>query len=663
MFSGGPPRGGWRFGNLASVTYGGAVARGMGVGRLLGRVLAARGIGGAAAQAFLHPGWGELHSPWRMAGMEAAAARIGAAVAGREPIFIYGDYDADGLTATALLQAAIARLGGRVTAYIPDRLGSGYGLYLPAIEAAARAGARLMITVDGGIREHAAIAQAAAWGLETIVTDHHLPAAELPPALAVLNPHRRDCPYPDAGLTGVGVAFKVAQALFERGGLAAAGEPSAWLAAACKLVAIGTVADAAPLTGENRALARLGLEALNGTNAPGLAALLRLARREDSLDPWRAEDLAFRIAPRLNAAGRMARADVALALLTARGAEAEELARQLEDLNQARREAERGVCGEALAMLALAPDASAEPILVLDSAGWHRGVLGLAAARVMAATGKPVLIFARENGLAHGSGRAPAGRHLLAALERCGELFSRFGGHAQAVGCVLPSERLPELRERLRAAAAEAWAPETTNAAAAVGIPEAGAIPVEAAELTAEAVRELEWLEPCGAGNPAPVFAARLRLLAAPAVLKDRHLKLRVAGADGTALDALQWNAADRTAGLAAGDTVSLRFQAEYSRHARFGDRVRLMIQGWDDGPGNGFGDGRDGSGNGGARRGSDGDLHGGLHGALPGALGAGLGGASASAAAAGATDGPTRERSGRPRGGANVAGGRAAGR
>lgn len=598
------------------MTYGGAEARGAGTGRLLGRVLAARGIRDPeAARAFLHPGWGELHSPWRMAGMEAAAARIGAAVAGREPIFIYGDYDADGLTATALLQAAIARLGGEVTAYIPDRLGSGYGLHLPAMEAAARAGARLMITVDGGIREHAAIAQAAAWGMETIVTDHHLPAAELPPALAVLNPHRRDCPYPDAGLTGVGVAFKLAQALFERAGLAAAGEPSAWLAAACKLVAIGTVADAAALTGENRALARLGLDALNGSNAPGLAALLRLARREESRDPWRAEDLAFRIAPRLNAAGRMARADVALALLTARGAEVEELARQLEELNQSRQEAERNVCSEALAMLALAPDASEEPILVLDSAGWHRGVLGLAAARVMAATGKPVLIFSRENGLAHGSGRAPAGRHLLAALERCGELFARFGGHAQAVGCVLASERLPELRERLRAAAAEAWAAEaarpaaaTAEASAATGAPagaaaleaaeaEAAAIPVEAGELTAEAVRELELLEPCGAGNPAPVFAARLRLLAAPAVLKDRHLKLRVAGADGAALDALQWNAAERAAGLAAGDTVALRFQAEYSRHARFGERVQLMIQGWDGGAGGSRAEGAGGAG------------------------------------------------------------------
>lgn len=586
------------------MTHGGAAARGAGTGRLLGRVLAARGIRDPeAARAFLHPGWGELHSPWRMAGMEEAAERIGAAVAGREPIFIYGDYDADGLTATALLQAAIARLGGEVTAYIPDRLGSGYGLHLPAIEAAARAGARLMITVDGGIREHAAIAQAAAWGVETIVTDHHLPAAELPPALAVLNPHRRDCPYPDAGLTGVGVAFKLAQAMFERAGLAAVGEPSAWLAAACKLVAIGTVADAAALTGENRTLARLGLEALNGSNAPGLAALLRLARREESRDPWRAEDLAFRIAPRLNAAGRMARADVALALLTARGAEAEELARQLEELNQSRREAERNVCSEALAMLALAPDASEEPILVLDSAGWHRGVLGLAAARVMAATGKPVLIFSRENGLAHGSGRAPAGRHLLAALERCGELFARFGGHAQAVGCVLASERLPELRERLRAAAAEAWAAEPalqavaakpgaelapTGAPADAAAPEAAgaeaaAIPVEAGELTAEAVRELELLEPCGAGNPTPVFAARLRLLTAPAVLKERHLKLRVAGADGAALDALQWNAAARAAGLAAGDTVALRFRAEYSQHARFGERVQLMIQGWDD--------------------------------------------------------------------------------
>ncbi|MGH9535744.1 MAG: single-stranded-DNA-specific exonuclease RecJ [Terriglobales bacterium] len=554
-----------------------AAARDFGVGPLLARVLAARGWRDPdAVRAFLAPNWAQLHSPWGMAGMEAAAARIGAALAASEPIFIHGDYDADGLTSTALLQAALQRLGGRVASYIPDRLGSGYGLHLPAIEAAARRGARLMITVDGGIREHAAIGRAAAWGLETIVTDHHLPTAELPPAVAVLNPHRADCGYPEKALTGVGVAFKLAQALWERAGRALPGQFSPWLAAACKLVAIGTVADAAPLCGENRVLVRLGLEALNGANAPGLAALLRLARRAESLDPWRAEDLAFRVAPRLNAAGRMAHADLAVALLTARAPEAAELARQLEALNEARRSAERNICAEALAMLALAPDTSAEPILLLDSEGWHRGVLGLAAARVMAAAGKPVLIFARENGLAHGSGRAPAGCHLLAALEPCADLFVRYGGHAQAVGCVLPCDRLPELRRRLRRSAEAAWAATPPPAP-----PMTEAIPADPAEFTPEAVRELDRLEPCGAGNPSPVFAATARLVAPPAVLKDLHLKLRIAGPGGAPLEALAWNAAARASSLAAGDTVPFRCRAEFSSHARFGDRVRLTIQGW----------------------------------------------------------------------------------
>ncbi len=513
-----------------------------------------------------------------MAGMAAAVDRITAAMAARQPIFVYGDYDADGLTATALLQAALLRLGAQVTAFIPDRLGSGYGLYLPVIQSAAQAGAQLMITVDGGIREHDAIRQAAAWGLDTIVTDHHLPLPELPPAIAVLNPHRPDCAYPDKNLTGAGVAFKLAQALFERAGLAVPGQPLPWLRSACKLAAIGAVADAALLSGENRVLVRLGLEALQGTNGPGLAALLAQARSPGCLDPWRAEDLAFRVAPRLNAAGRMARADLALALLTApAAAEAQGLAAQLEALNAERREAERRICEEALAMLALAPDVSQEPVLVFDSAGWHRGVLGLAAARVMAAAAKPVLIFAREDGTAYGSGRAPAGRHLLAALECCAPLFTRFGGHAQAVGCTLPADRLPELRQRLRAAPAAVWADAGPGPAAP-----APPVPADPAEFTPAAVQQLAWLEPCGAGNPPPVFAcSQARLLAPPAILKDQHLKLSLSGPDGAPLDALAWNGAARARGLAAGDTVAFQCRAEFSVHARFGSRVQLIIQNW----------------------------------------------------------------------------------
>lgn len=562
-------------------------APGAAPGGLLARVLAARGWpDAAAAQAWLHPGWEQLHSPWAMADMAAAVDRITAAIAARQPILVHGDYDADGLTATALLQAALARLGGQVTTLLPDRLGAGYGLYLPGIAAAARAGAGLMITVDGGIREHDAIRQAQSWGVETIVTDHHLPGPGLPPALAILNPHRRDCAYPDPHLTGAGVAFKLAQALFERAGLATAGRPHPWLRSACKLVAIGAVADAAPLTGENRVLVRLGLEELNGRNAPGLAALLALARPPEHLDPWRAEDLAFRIAPRLNAAGRMARADLALALLTARGPEAADLARQLEALNAERREAERLICQEALAMLALAPDTSGEPVLVFDSEGWHRGVLGLAAARVMAAAHKPVLIFSREEGLAHGSGRAPAGQHLLARLEACADLFVRFGGHAQAVGCVLRCDRLGELRRRLRAATPEASpAPAAPGSGSSLWAETAEAtgerIPAEIAEFTTAAVRELEDLEPCGAGNPAPVFSCHARLAAPPALLQDQHLKLRLAGAEGAPLDALAWNAAARASGLAAGSAVALGVRAEYTQHARFGARVRLLIQDW----------------------------------------------------------------------------------
>lgn len=548
----------------------------LGLSPVFARLLAARGWRETAALAeFLYPRLEHTHSPWLMQGMEPAVDRILGAVAAGTPVRILGDYDADGTLATVILRQALQSLGANVSYRLPERLAGGYGLSTAVMELAAADGVALAITVDTGIRELAPLARARELGLDVIVTDHHLPGPELPPALAILNPHQPGCRYPDKGLCGTGVAFKLVHALLERAGKLDQPWPPA-LRSYLKLLAIATVADSMPLLGENRVWVRFGLQGLAEPVNPGLRALLGLAMAGLNRQPT-SSDAAFRLAPRLNAAGRMGRADQVVDLFFAPPPAAVELAQSLESLNQQRRQLCDQIQAACESELTSAPPSPGT--LVLAGEGWHRGVLGIVASRIMERVGRPVLIVSLEDGWAHGSGRAPAGWHLLEQLEACSDLFTRYGGHAQAVGCTFASDRLPELRQRLQHAEPQVAAQSADTAAFELSL----------ADLTPEFVRDLERLQPCGEANPEPEFLARgVRVAQPPQQLKQAHAKL-ILEQDGARHTALFWNlwrdgvyqCAPRRPDweqLAPGMLLDIQFRVQRDSHPQYGERLQLIL-------------------------------------------------------------------------------------
>ncbi len=518
---------------------------------------------------FLNPQLSHLHAPALLPDMDRALARIRAAIAAREPIVIFGDYDVDGVTAVVVLHAALRRLGAEVSYFIPDRFASGYGPTLEAVRQLASAGARLIITVDTGIRALAEVALATELGLDVIITDHHLPGPELPAACAVINPRRGDCDYPDKELSGAGLAFKLAQALLEEAGVIAGGGPG-WPAGLARIAMLGIVADHVPLRGENRVLAHQGLAGLSETVNPGLRALLELAL--PGVARVRAGDVAFQLAPRLNSAGRLASATLAVELFTSPAPRAQAVARQLEQLNQQRRRLEMEILA---AIQARRPAATAAPVALLWGEGWHRGVLGIVAARMLRQLQKPVLVAGCHEGMAHGSGRAPQGFALLEVLEGCGGLFSRFGGHAQAVGFTLPAARLPELEAYLAALPAVAGSAPASAPGHELDLP--------LQEISPALLSDLTRLEPCGAGNPEPWFRARARLAQPPQVLKERHLKLIFEpGCEALAWHAVQGPSVHLAAGalplaaLQPGCELDIIYRIEANTRARGGWQLIL---------------------------------------------------------------------------------------
>lgn len=548
------------------------LARALGVPLALAGLLVTRGLRTAEdARAFLAPGLEQLHAPLSMKGMDAAVSRLREAVRAREPILIYGDYDVDGTTAVVLLKTAIERLGGVVRFHVPHRLREGYGMQAEVLRRAAADGVRLVVSVDTGIRAFAAAEAAEALGLDLIVTDHHLPDGALPRALAVLNPNQPGCAYECKGLCGAGVAFKLAQALLE----AEAGDDAAarerlrtkLLPSFLKMLAIATVADAVPLLGENRAIVALGLQALRDPVSPGLRALMATAQLDPTRKRLSATDVGFRLGPRINAAGRMDVASDVVELFTTRSnVRAVELAGKLDALNTERRETEAAALREVLEA-ATRPEYADARCLVLDGEGWHRGVIGILASRVVEATGKPVLVVAHEDGEAYGSGRSVAGFHLLEALESCAALFTRFGGHAHAVGFSLPSGVVPALRERITAHAASHVRDED------LGLPVSVDAELPLDHVTLPLFRAVQALEPFGMGNPEPTFAAYgVRLVGEPRYMKERHCKLQLAQG-GAQMAALGWRLAGRVQGLGlvAGDAVDLVYRLRENEHPEWG--------------------------------------------------------------------------------------------
>jgi single-stranded-DNA-specific exonuclease len=497
----------------------------------LSRLLVMRGIDEAeAAERFLAPALYHLHSPYLMAGMKTAVDRIEAAIENKEPILIYGDYDVDGTTAIIVLKTAIELCGGTPEFHVPHRIRDGYDMRDDVIERAAAAGIRLIISVDMGIRALAPAETARRLGLDLIVTDHHLPGPQgIPAALAVINPIQPGCTYPCKALCGAGVAFKLAQGLIER--RVPEGDRMRLLKSFMKVVAIATIADAVPLTGENRVFAKLGLEGLSSPVNPGLRALLEVAHLSHGRTLTSGE-VAFRIAPRINAAGRMDVARDVIELFSVKDpVRAREIAGKLDQLNGDRQEEERRILQSITSHFEEQPALREAFCIVIDGESWHRGVIGITATRVVERYGRPALVISRNGEEAHGSGRSIPGFHLLNALESCAGLFTRYGGHAYAVGFSLPAANLPELRAHLddyaRARLTLADFKPSLNFDAELSLD----------QVTPELFNLLERLEPFGVGNPQPVFAARsVRLMASPRIIKDKHVKMKVAPAIGSLL-------------------------------------------------------------------------------------------------------------------------------
>ncbi len=457
-----------------------------------------------------------------MTGLRAAVDRLDAAIERREPILIYGDYDVDGTMAVIILKTAIELCGGTADFHVPHRIREGYDLRGDVIERAAAAGIRLIISVDMGIRAFAPAETAQRLGVDLILTDHHLPGPDgVPKALAVVNPNQDGCAYPFKQLCGAGVAFKLAQELMQR--RLDAKDHTKLLLSFMKVVAIATIADAVPLTGENRIFASLGLDALRKAVNPGLKALLEVAQISAKRPPTSGE-VGFRIAPRINAAGRMDVARDVIELFSVKDmARARELAAKLDRLNADRQEEERRILREVDERFAVDPDLCDSYCIVVDGDGWHRGVIGITATRVVERYNRPTVVIARDGDEAFGSGRSIRAFHLLEAIESCRDLFSRYGGHAHACGFSMPAANVAELCSRLDAFARSRLTPTDFDPVLDLDAE------LDLCDINPELFQALHLLEPYGVGNPEPVFVARgAQLTAPPRILKDKHVKLKL---------------------------------------------------------------------------------------------------------------------------------------
>ena len=495
-------------------------------GHILAPLLVRRGIADLdSASAFLSPSLSHLHAPEQMMGLRAAVDRIDAAIEREETILIYGDYDVDGTMAVIILKTAIELCGGSADFHVPHRIREGYDMRDDVIERAAAAGIRLIVSVDMGLRAFAPAETAQRLGVDLIVTDHHLPGPDgVPKAVAVVNPNQVGCEYPYKQLCGAGVAFKLAQGLMQR--RLDANLQNKLLMSFMKVVAIATIADAVPLTGENRVFASLGLDALRRAVNPGLKALLEVAQISAKRAPTSGE-VGFRIAPRINAAGRMDVARDVIELFSVKDAgRARELAAKLDHLNSERQEEERRILRAVEERFAGDPALCDAYCIVVDGEGWHRGVIGITATRVVERYNRPALVISRDGEEAFGSGRSIRPFHLLEAIESCGALFSRYGGHSHACGFAMPASNVAELRSRLDAFARTRLTPADFEPVLDLDAE------LDLTAVTPELFQALKLLEPYGMGNPEPVFAARgVQLVAPPRILKDKHVKLKVRAA------------------------------------------------------------------------------------------------------------------------------------
>ena len=502
------------------------------------RLLCMRGLAEPEqAKKFLSPSLADLHDPFALADMAPAVERILGAVARHERIAIHGDYDVDGVTSTVILRRALELLGADVVHFIPERLRDGYGLQPAALERLHADGVRLVISVDCGIRADEAAQRAKALGLDLIITDHHEPDTSLPDALAVINPKRHDCTYPDKNLAGVGVALKLVQALCTRSGRAG------WLPAFVKIAAIGTLADVVPLVGENRVIAKLGLELLSaGPHKIGLRSLLDVCGLTGkTIDSYH---IGFVLAPRVNAAGRMSSPDIAARLLLAADEtmadEAKGLAEQLNSENIRRQQEEAEIVTQAKKLVETDLEIGSRTIIVVAGEGWHRGVIGIVASKLVDAFHRPAIVLSIDGDVAHGSCRSIKSFNMLAALESCAGLLTKFGGHKQAAGLTLEASRIRELRAQINDHADGLLQPDDLRPRLWID----GTLGFRS--MSAQVASELTALAPFGAGNPCPIFrTSRVEVVDGPRVLKERHLKMSFRQ-DGRVMRGIAWRASER---------------------------------------------------------------------------------------------------------------------
>ncbi|MDP4000283.1 MAG: single-stranded-DNA-specific exonuclease RecJ [bacterium] len=519
--------------------------------RVVAQLLLNRGITDPAeAAAFLEPDYASgLEDPAQLKDLAEAAEIIRGAIAEREPIVVHGDYDADGLTATALLADAIKRLGGTVDTFIPDRYQDGYGVTTDTLKKLKQDGAAVVVTVDCGISCAKEIAAGRKDGLRIVVTDHHEPPPRIPDTEAVVNPKRPGDGYPNKELTGVGVAFKLAQALIKASGLGAREQESAekWL---LDLVAIGTVADLADLRGENRTLVHFGLTVLRKSPRPGLQALLTAAGVEQ--ENVTAGTLGYTIAPRLNAAGRLGRADDALSLLMAKDpAEAKRLADTLEDRNRERRELTESAVAEARERLGRVGDDRA---IIIVEGPWKSGIAGLIAGRLSQTYARPALVLGQEGDTYTGSARSTAGFHITDALRANEALLEKFGGHAQAAGLTVSADKLANFKRSLEEFAGKRLGPDDYAISKDVDME------VRPEEVTEELCRYLDRFEPHGRGNPRPSLLLKgVTVEQVSTVGEDgKHLKKTLRLPDGRSIPAIAFGEGERAAEAAVGSTLDI---------------------------------------------------------------------------------------------------------
>jgi single-stranded-DNA-specific exonuclease len=532
-----------------------ALARELGLPPALARVLSNRGIcDPGEGRRFLYGTIDDLSDPFLLSGMAAAVRRIRQAVERREKILVFGDYDVDGVLSVVMLLKAFHDLGVEADYFIPDRIRDGYGLKAVHVDIVREKKAGLVISVDCGIKAHDFVEKAGEMGVDVVITDHHLPGPALPRAAAILNPVLPDSGYPDKNLAGVGVVFKLLEALLK-------GHPQrAKLGHYLKLVSVGTIADVAELRGENRLFVKYGLAALADAVNPGLKSLLEICGLKGQ--KVSEGDVAFRIGPRLNAAGRMESADQAVRLfLTDSAAEARDIVQHLDELNSRRQNAEEKIFHQALEKIQSQALDQKHKLLILGSEEWHRGILGIVASRLKEAFHRPVILFSYENGLAHGSGRSIREFSLIECLDACRASFLNYGGHRLAVGCSLMRDRMSAFKDEVNAYTEGQLSEEDLKPKVRVDTT------LDPDEITDEFLGGYSLLEPFGVGNPTPVFmAADVQVASAPQKLQGRHAKFLVRKA-GRTMEAIGWDKGGWADSLTAGDKLSLAYSLQFSTY------------------------------------------------------------------------------------------------